>query len=215
MNELDASGSGRSCDKDQNFTSICIMEIIDQSIHIDLPLQTVYNQWTRFEDFPLFMNGVTEVRQLDCDRVEWQVKLGGKKKTWLAEIIEQEPDTCIAWRSTNGVETSGRVVFSSLGANCTRIHLHLNYKPEGIFEKAASALGLVRAKVVAELLRFKEFIEGAIVLPEGWRGTIGGSSFHQEETVKLTMTATSSHKMIKTKHCSPSPQVSLNSACVE
>lgn len=196
----------------KNFTFICIMEIIDQAIHIDLPLQTVYNQWTRFEDFPLFMNGVTEVHQQDCNRVEWQVRLGGRKKTWLAEIIEQEPDACIAWRSTNGVETSGRVVFSSIGTDCTRIHLHLNYKPEGIFEKAAAALGLVKARVVGDLLRFKDFIEGAVVLPDGWRGTIGGGSHCREETARST---NSSHPMLKTKHGSPSEQMSFNSVCVE
>ncbi len=194
----------------KNFTFICIMEIIDQAIHIDLPLQTVYNQWTRFEDFPLFMNGVTEVHQQDCNRVEWQVTLGGKKKTWLAEIIEQVPDACIAWRSTNGVETSGRVVFTSLGMDCTRVHLHLNYKPEGVFEKAAAALGLVKARVVGDLLRFKDFIEGAVVLPDGWRGTIGGRS--REATAHLPM---NSHPMLKTKHSSPSTQMSFNSVCVE
>ena len=157
------------------------METIDQAIDIDLPLQTVYNQWTRFEDFPLFMKGVTAVKQLDCQRVEWQVKLGGRKKTWQAEIIEQEPDECIAWRSTDGVETSGRVDFGSMGANCTRIYLHLNYEPEGIVEKTAAALGLIKARVVGDLLRFKEFVEGAVILPGGWRGTINEHSIRQEE----------------------------------
>lgn len=189
------------------------MEIIDQAIHIDLPLQSVYNQWTRFEDFPLFMDGVTEVHQMGCDRVEWQVKVGGRKKTWLAEIIEQVPDACIAWRSMNGVETSGRVVFTSLGMNCTRVHLHLNYKPEGIFEKAATALGLVKARVVGDLLRFKDFIEGAVVLPDGWRGSIGSSSHSREETAHRA--ANVGHNMLKAKHSSPSAQMSLNSVCVE
>jgi len=150
------------------------------------------------------------VHQLGCDRVEWQVKLGGKKKAWLAEIIEQVPDACIAWRSTNGVETSGRVVFTSLGMDCTRVHLHLNFKPEGVFEKAAAALGLVKARVVGDLLRFKDFIEGAVVLPDGWRGTIGGRS--REETAHSPM---NSHPMLKAKHSSPGAQMSLNSVCVE
>jgi len=158
------------------------------------------------------MNGVTEVHQLGRDRVEWQVMLGGKKKTWLAEIIEQVPDACIAWRSTNGVETSGRVVFTSLGMDCTRVHLHLNYKPEGIFEKAAAALGLVKARVGGDLLRFKDFIEGAVVLPDGWRGTIGSRSMSREEAAR---SPTSSHPMLKMKHSSPIAQMSFNSVCVE
>jgi uncharacterized membrane protein len=157
------------------------METIDQVIDIDLPLQTVYNQWTRFEDFPLFMQGVTGVRQVDPLRVEWQVQLGVWKKAWQAEIIEQEPDECIAWRSTQGVETSGRVDFGAMGAKCTRIYLHLNYEPEGMIEKAAAVLGLVKARVACDLQRFKEFIEEAVVLPDGWRGTICESSVRHEE----------------------------------
>lgn len=191
------------------------METIDQTIDIDLPLQTVYNQWTRFEDFPLFMQGVTRVRQLDYQRVEWQATLGGRVKTWLAEIYEQEPDECIAWRSTNGVETSGRVDFGSMGANCTRIYLHLNYRPEVGLEKAASALGLVKARVVGDLLRFKDFIEGAVVLPEGWRGAIGARSGRQEVMAErpVWMTGTvPSHKMMRSR---TSPLMGMNSTCVE
>ena len=175
------------------------METIDQTIDIDLPLQTVYNQWTRFEDFPLFMEGVTGVKQLDPHRVEWQVKLGWREKTWQAEIIEQEPDACIAWHSIQGVETSGRVDFGSMGAKCTRIYLHLNYEPEGIIEKAAAVLGLVKARVACDLQRFKEFIEGAVVLPGGWRGTIGESSLAHEELGALAM----------------SGQIGTHSVCVE
>lgn len=159
------------------------MQVIDHTLHIDLPLQAVYNQWTRFEDFPLFMKGVREVRQLDYQRVEWLVVLGGRVKTWQAEIYEQVPDTCIAWRSTKGVETSGRVEFNPMGRHATSVHLRLVYEPEGICEKAAAALGLIKALVRGDLMRFKEIIEGAAVLPEGWRGTIGESVVRQAEMV--------------------------------
>lgn len=158
------------------------METIDQVIDINLPVQDVYNQWTRFESFPFFMEGVQSVRQLDAQRLEWEVKLGGKKKTWQAEIYEQEPDQCIAWRSTSGAKTSGRVDFCVLEDDKqTRIFLHLNYEPDGLVEKTASALGLVKARVKGNLLRFKEYIEDAIFLPEGWRGVIHEQGARRQE----------------------------------
>jgi uncharacterized membrane protein len=178
--QIDTSAADQSCELHINH-HLCTMETIVQVIDIDLPLPTVYNQWTRFEDFPFFMQGVSHVRQLDHQRVEWQVKLGGRNKTWEALIFEQEPDQCIAWRSISGVKTSGRVDFGALGEDCTRIYLHLNYEPEGIFEKTAAALGLVKARVASDLLRFKEFIEDAPALPDGWRGTIRESARNEDE----------------------------------
>lgn len=148
------------------------MTTIDRAIDIDLPLQAVYNQWTRFEDFPLFMEGVTNVRQDDFQHVHWEAEIAGRKKTWEAEIVEQEPDHLIAWRTTSGVKMAGRVEFDAVGGCCTRLSLHLDYEPEGVLEKTVSALGLVKARVGSDLLRFKEFIENAIVLPDGWRGEI-------------------------------------------
>ncbi len=155
------------------------METIDLIIDIDLPVQSVYNQWTRFESFPFFMEGVQSVRQLDRQRLQWEVKIGGRKKTWQAEIYEQEPDQCIAWRSTSGARIAGRVDFIAVEDNQTRIFLHLDYEPEGLVEKTAVALGLVKARVAGDLLRFKEFVEDAICLPEGWRGSIHESSVRE------------------------------------
>jgi uncharacterized membrane protein len=192
------------------------MEIIDQTIDIDLPLQTVYNQWTRFEDFPLFMQGVTGVKQLDCQRLEWQVRLAGWEKTWQAEIYEQEPDECIALRSTNGVKVSGRVDFGPLGANCTRLFLHLNYEPEGLLEKTAAAVGLVKTKVLGDLRRFKEFIEGAVVLPAGWRGSIGEDGVHREEmAAPPPVPEARCHANSRRLRERTSPLQCLHSACAE
>lgn len=157
------------------------MRTIDRVIDIDLPLQAVYNQWTRFEDFPLFMEGVTNVRQGDCQHVHWEAQIAGCKKTWEAEIVEQEPDHCIAWRSTSGVKMAGRVEFDAVGGSCTRMYLHLDYEPEGVLESAVAALGFVKARVGSDLLRFKEFVENAIVLPDGWRGEI-----HRDEKPSAT-----------------------------
>lgn len=150
------------------------METIEQSLEIDRPVRTVYNQWTQFEDFPAFMEGVRSVRQLDDKRLEWVADIAGKEKTWQAEIFEQEPDKRIAWRSMTGAMNTGRVDFEALDANSTRIYLRLNYEPEGLIEKAGDALGFVTARVSGDLQRFKEFIEGIPGQRAGWRGEIQG-----------------------------------------
>lgn len=150
------------------------METIEQFIEIDRPVRTVYNQWTQFEDFPAFMEGVKSVRQLDDKRLEWVADIAGKEKSWQAEIFEQEPDKRIAWRSMTGAMNSGRVDFEVLGENRTRIYLRLNYEPEGLVEKAGDALGFVTGRVSGDLKRFKEFIESAPFEPQGWRGEIQG-----------------------------------------
>ena len=43
---------------------------VEKTVVVDVPLSTVYNQWTQFEDFPRFMNGVKSVTQLGADRLE-------------------------------------------------------------------------------------------------------------------------------------------------
>ena len=115
------------------------MEYIDTSITVRVPVRTAYNQWTQFEEFPQFMDGVQEVRQLDDTHVHWVAQIGGKRKEWDAEITEQLPDERIAWRSTTGALNSRMVNFESLGPNRTRIWLKLNYKPEGAMEKIGSS----------------------------------------------------------------------------
>src|SRR5436190_2143946 len=83
---------------------IRVMETIEKNIEVNVPVREVYNQWTQFEDFPRFMEGVKSVRQLDDKRVHWEAEIGGKKKEWDAELFEQEPDERIDWRSINRAE---------------------------------------------------------------------------------------------------------------
>jgi uncharacterized membrane protein len=150
------------------------METVEKSIEVDAPRSTVYNQWTQFEDFPRFMEGVQEVRQLDDKRLHWRAEIGGKVKEWDAEIFEQIPDQRIAWRSTSGAMNSGMVNFEAMGANTTRISLKLNYQPETAGEKVGDALGAVSLKVGGDLKRFKEFIESRGTETGAWRGEIHG-----------------------------------------
>lgn len=156
------------------------MQTIEHSLEIDRPVRSVYNQWTQFEDFPRFMEGVKSVRQLDDKRLEWVAEIAGKEKLWQAEIFEQEPDKRVAWRSMAGAMNSGRVDFEPLDANRTRISLRLNYEPKGLAEKAGDVLGLVTKRVTGDLQRFKEFIEGVPFEPDGWRGEIQGRVVHGE-----------------------------------
>jgi uncharacterized membrane protein len=150
------------------------METIEKSIEVEKPVNAVYNQWTRFEEFPKFMDGVKEVRQLDDRRLHWKAEIAGKTKEWDAEIFEQIPDDRIAWRSVTGAKNSGVVNFRPERQDSTRITLKLNYEPEGIAETLGDSLGIVATRVGHDLERFKEFIESKDEPSQGWRGEIHG-----------------------------------------
>lgn len=148
------------------------MERIQKSIEVDCPLSHVYNQWTQFEEFPRFMEGVKEVRQLDDQRLHWRASIGGKEKEWNAKIIEQIPDHRIAWKSESGEYTSGQVDFARLGTDRTKVALEISYDPKGFVENTGDALGLVSRRVENDLEHFKEFIEKRGQETGAWRGTI-------------------------------------------
>ena len=148
------------------------MERIQKSISVDCPLQAVYNQWTQFEDFPRFMEGVKQVTQLDDKRLHWEAEIGGKHKEWNARITEQIPDHRIAWESEAGEPTSGIVTFQPQGSDRTRVNLELFYDPKGFVESAGDSIGVVSRRVQNDLEHFKEFIEHRGRETGGWRGTI-------------------------------------------
>jgi len=148
------------------------MECVEKSIEVNAPLQRVYNQWTQFEDFPKFMEGVQQVQQLDNKHLHWVAEIGGKRKEWDAEIFEQVPDEKIAWRSTSGSRNFGVVHFRPLDQGRTEVHLKLNYEPEGVTEQIGGMLGVVGRRVEGDLQRFKEFIQSRGVGTGAWRGEI-------------------------------------------
>lgn len=157
------------------------MKTIEKSIEVEAPLSTVYNQWTQFEEFPRFMEGIEEVQQLSDHRLHWRARLAGRIKEWDAEILEQVPDEKISWRSVGGEENSGVVHFRALDADKTQVTLKLSYQPEGTAEKVGDALGIVGGRIEGDLRRFKEFIETRRQETGAWRGEIhaagtGGSS---------------------------------------
>ena len=119
------------------------MANIEKSIDVEVPVRTAYNQWTQFEEFPSFMEGVTSVTQLDDRRLRWQANVGGKDKEWTSEITEQRPDERVAWKSTSGAKNAGVVTFHRLADRKTRVMLQLEYDPEGMVENVGDAVGLV------------------------------------------------------------------------
>jgi uncharacterized membrane protein len=152
------------------------MATIEKSIDVDAPLRTVYNQWTQFEEFPKFMEGVSEVRQLDDKRLHWKAEIGGQEREWDAEIYEQVPDQRIAWRSISGKDNAGVVIFQPLETNKTRINLRIDYDPKGFLENAGDVIGLVSQRVEGDLERFRDFIEKRGVETGAWRGQIRSAS---------------------------------------
>jgi uncharacterized membrane protein len=148
------------------------MAKIEKSIDVHVPVRTAYNQWTQFEEFPRFMEGVKEVQQMDDRRLRWHAEVGGKEESWNAVITEQTPDQRVAWTSTTGAKNAGVVTFHRLSDDRTRVMLQLEYEPEGVVENVGSLLGVVKARVEGDLKRFKEFIEKRGHETGAWRGEI-------------------------------------------
>jgi uncharacterized membrane protein len=152
------------------------MSTIEKSIEVNVPARTAYNQWTQFEEFPRFMDGVLEVRQLDEQMTHWRTNIGGIEKDFDAEITEQIPDKRIAWRSRSGAPNAGVVTFHPLNDQKTRIMVQMEYEPEGIVEKSGDLLGVASRRVEGDLKRFKEFIESKGAETGAWRGKIDRSA---------------------------------------
>jgi uncharacterized membrane protein len=148
------------------------MARVDTKVTVDVPLETAYNQWTQFEEFPRFMEGVQEVQQLSDERLFWAAEIGGERKEWYARIKRQVPNEVLSWESEGGVVNAGTVIFKPESADKTEIELHMEYEPEDFKEKAGDALGFVSRRVTADMKRFKEFIEARGTETGGWRGEI-------------------------------------------
>jgi uncharacterized membrane protein len=144
---------------------------IEKSIEVDVPVRTVYDQWTQFESFPRFMAGVESVRQLDDTHLHWKAEIAGVSREWDAEIVDQTPDERVTWRSTDGTTNAGTVSFAAADAG-TRVTLRLEFAPEGIVEKVGDALNLVDRRAEGDLERFKEFIESRGAETGAWRGDV-------------------------------------------
>jgi uncharacterized membrane protein len=148
------------------------MAEVREFIEVDVPVSTAYNQWTQFEEFPKFMQGVESVTQLDDTHLRWVAEVGGKQHEWEAEIVEQVPDERIAWRSVDGKGISGEVSFEPLSHDRSRVHVHLDWETEGLVESLGSAVGVDSRRVKGDLERFKELIEARGAETGAWRGEV-------------------------------------------
>ena len=145
---------------------------VEECIDVNVPVSTAYNQFTQFEDFPHFMEGVEQVTQLDDKRTHWKVEIAGHSREFDSEITEQVPDQVIAWRSIDPPFNAGRVTFERLEPNKCRVTLRMEYEPEGVVETVGSSLGLVDNRAEGDLKRFKSFIESRGRETGAWRGEI-------------------------------------------
>jgi uncharacterized membrane protein len=148
------------------------MSTIEQSVEVKVPVRTAYNQWTQFEEFPKFMEGVEQVKQLDDVSLHWKAEIAGQVREWDAKISEQTPDQRISWRNVDGATNAGVVTFHRIDDNTTKVMLQMEFDPEGIVEKAGDALGIVKSRTKGDLERFKEFIESRGQETGAWRGEV-------------------------------------------
>ena len=152
------------------------LSFVQDSIEVEVPIRTAYNQWTQFEEFPNFMKDVEEVRQIDDTHLYWRAVVAGKPVEWSSEITTQIPDRRISWRSTSGPPNSGAVTFDRVTDHRTRVTLRMSYRAPGIAEKVGDALGVVRAELSGNLHRFTDFIQARQIETGAWRSTVGGGT---------------------------------------
>jgi uncharacterized membrane protein len=144
----------------------------EQSIEVEVPVTTAYNQWTQFEEFPAFMEGVKEVRQVTDTMTHWKVEIAGIEREFDAEITEQHPDERVAWRSTDGSHHAGVVTFHKLTPERSKVMLQMDVDPQGFAEKAGEVTGIVSGRMKGDLKRFKEYIESRGAESGAWRGDV-------------------------------------------
>jgi len=152
------------------------MGSVVESIDVKVPVSTAYNQWTQFEEFPHFMEGVKSVTQTDDTHLHWVAEVAGKEKEWDAEVTEQHPDERVAWNAVSGAENAGVVTFHRIDEATTRVTLQLDADPEGLVETVGTALGFLDRQVKGDLERFKEFIESRGSESGAWRGEVEAGS---------------------------------------
>ena len=152
------------------------MSRVEKSLEVNVPIRVAYDQWTQFEEFPRFMEGVKSVQQLDDTHLHWKAEVAGQQKDWDARIVAQRPDEMVAWTSTSGARNAGVVRFERASDDVTRITLDMDVDPEGPLENLGDFVGVLDRLVEGDLQRFKEFTESRGAPAGAWRGSIQGSS---------------------------------------
>lgn len=148
------------------------MSSVEESVEVGVPVRVAYDQWTQFEDFPRFMEGVESIRQIDDTMTHWVTEVGGRRREFDARITEQRPDERVAWTSTEGARHAGVVTFHRIADDRSKVMLQLDYEPEGVVENVGDFLGLVRRRARGDLERFKDMVESQGRQTGAWRGEV-------------------------------------------
>ncbi|KMO93737.1 SRPBCC family protein [Streptomyces roseus] len=149
------------------------MSLVKESIEVSVPVRTAYDQWTQFESFPQFMDGVERIEQSTATLTHWVTKIGGVRREFDAEITEQIPDSKVAWVTVGGEsDQSGLVTFEPIDPSHTRVTLMMDFDPEGLAENIGDKLGFIDRQVKGDLQRFKHFIEDRGAATGEWRGQV-------------------------------------------
>jgi uncharacterized membrane protein len=150
------------------------MSRFEEQVIVEVPVRVAYDRWTRFEDFPSFMDGVERVERVDDKTLRWTASVAGVSRTWTAVIVDQTPDTRIAWKSVDGAANAGAVLFEAAGPAKARVTLRIDAEPDGVVESVGDALGFLQRRVRGDLERFKDLVERTGAGVDGWRGEIHG-----------------------------------------
>lgn len=149
------------------------MSHITETVEVNVPLQTAYDQWTQFESFPEFMEGVESITQVTDTTNRWRVEVGGATREFTTQIVQQQPDSLIAWQTVEGdTGHSGVVTFHPMSTEVTRVDLDMDVEPEGFVEQVGDKMGFISRRVKGDMERFKEFIERRGTETGAWRGSV-------------------------------------------
>ncbi|MER6978385.1 SRPBCC family protein [Streptomyces carpinensis] len=149
------------------------MHSVEETIEVAVPVRTAYDQWTQFKSFPRFMATVKRVEQVRPAVTAWVIGYGPVRREFEAEIVEQEPDSHLAWRSLErGPSHRGEVSFRPTAAGGTAVTVRMDLQPRGLAGVLTSVPRMAGRVVRLELGHFKEFIEGLGEAGGAWRGTI-------------------------------------------
>ncbi|MET1072283.1 MAG: SRPBCC family protein [Umezawaea sp.] len=155
------------------------MSTITESVDVKATVTAAYNQWTQFESFPRFMDGVQEITQIDDTHTHWKISVAGLTKEFDATITEQHPDERVAWTTESGPTHAGVITFHRLDETTTRVTAQMDIDPDGFIENVADKLGVLDRKVKGDMQRFKTFMEFRDGQETGeWRGDVDRPAQH-------------------------------------
>ena len=157
-------------------------DTVTAEVEVDVPIHTVYDQWTQFEEFPRFLHDVKKVEQIDDMLTHWVVSVGGVQREFDAAIVDQVPDEHVAWASVEERVHAGSVAFTPTDGGGTRVRLEMSWEPETLVEKVGAKLNIDQQQAEADLQRFRDFIEYRGTETGGWRGEIHGAQRAADDT---------------------------------